>query len=62
MCKDNTNREENKMNSFIFYPEMPFILYKDNTNREENKMNSFIFYPEMPFILYKDATKLSKTD
>ena len=53
LCKDNANREENEMNSFISYPEMQLILYKDNANREENEMNLFISYPEMQLILYK---------
>jgi len=55
--KGNANRVENKMNLFIFYPEMPLTLYKGNANRVENKMNLFIFYPEMPLTLYKEVQK-----
>ena len=54
--KGNTNREENKTNLFVFYPEMQFTLFKGNTNREENKTNLFVFYPEMQFTLFKGNT------
>ena len=55
VCKDSANREQYKMNSFIFIAEMPPILYKDSANREKNEMNVFIFIAEMPPILYKDS-------
>ena len=54
LCKDNANREENEMNSFISYPEMQLILCKDNANREQYKPNLFGFIAEMQLILCKD--------
>ena len=33
LCKDNANREENEINSFISYPEMQLILCKDTTKK-----------------------------
>ena len=56
-CKDNANRVENKINLFIFYPEVPLILSKDNANRVQYKMKdqkTFIFIAEVPLILSKD--------
>lgn len=32
-CKGNAKREENKINSFIFYSELPFILCKGNLKK-----------------------------
>ena len=31
-CKDNANRRQYKINSFIFIVEVPLILFKDNAN------------------------------
>ena len=48
-CKDNANRAENKINLFIFYPEVPLILSKDNANRAQYKMKgqkTFILLPK----------------
>ena len=49
---------ENKINLFIFYPEMQPILFKDSANRMENKIILFIFYPEMQPISFKDSAKI----
>ena len=56
-CKDNANRRQYKINSFIFIVEVPLILFKDNANRVQYKMkgqNTFIFIAEVPLILSKD--------
>lgn len=47
LCKDSANREENKMNIFIFYPEMQPILSKDSANRIQYKANLLDFIVEM---------------
>ena len=31
-CKDNANRRQYNINSFIFIVEVPLILFKDNAN------------------------------
>ena len=30
MCKDSANRGQNKTNSFVFYAEVPPVLFKDS--------------------------------
>ena len=40
ICKGNANREENKMNSFIFYPEMQLIFCKG----KQKNMPTRIFF------------------
>ena len=53
LCKDNANREENEMNSFISYPEMQLILCKDKQNSITNK-----FSIKLVAILYIQTSKL----
>ena len=43
LLKDNANRAENEINTFISYPEMQLILSKDNANRIQCKTNLFNF-------------------
>ena len=52
-CKDNANRRQYKINSFIFIVEVPLILSKDNANRRQYKINPCIFIVEVPLILFK---------
>ena len=60
-AKDSANRAENKINSFIFYPEVKPIFgnSQSSANRAENKINSFIFYPEVKPI-FGDSPKKRK--
>ncbi len=55
MCKYSENREQNKINLFVFYAEVHPILFKYSENREQNKINLFVFYAEVHPILLKNG-------
>lgn len=39
-CKDNANREQNKMNPFLFYAKMQFISALEQRYKAEKRMKS----------------------
>ena len=59
-CKDNANRVENKINSFIFYPEVPLILFTDNAKIRLSERNGNLFTFPSVRILSKNQIKREK--
>jgi hypothetical protein len=49
-CKDTEKREQNKINSFIFYAECQYLrqlVGKDKKSRAQNKETCFFFLPSV---------------